>query len=494
MNAPIRRLSVVALVLILTAMLGASWIQFVQADSLNANRNNVRTLYRDFGGFRGPIVVDGESIVYSTPVDDYFNYQRTYTDGALYAPITGYYSISVGRSGIERTDNALLSGAADELFWSRLGDLLAGREQEGASVELTIRGDIQRAAAKALGDQKGAVVVLDPRTGEILAMVSSPSYDPAALAEHNTPRVNTAYSDLAADSDGPLVNRAIAGDTYAPGSLFKLVTAAAVLEAGSTPDTVVSAPRELALPQSDKTIQNFQGEECDPGKETTTLAHALAQSCNTVFAGLAMELGWDAIARKAKEFGWGAELDVPLRVTPSRLPDHPDAAQTAMSAIGQFDVRATPLQIAMVVSAIANDGVLMTPYMVSEVRAPDLSLVEQTKPSVYSRPLSVEDANYLRDMMVLAVDDGTGVAAQLENVSVAGKTGTAESGDGSPPHAWFAGFAPAGRPSVVVVVFVENGGDDGAKATGGRTAAPIAQEILVAALKLEAQRAAKGIS
>ncbi len=478
----------------LALMAASSWVQFAQSESLNADNRNVRTLYREYGGFRGPIVVDGEAIVYSVPTDDSFNYQRTYADGPLYAHVTGYYSVVFGRSGIESAENSLLSGAADELFWSRLGDLLAGNEQQGASIELTIRSVLQRTAADALANQRGAVVALDPRTGEILAMVTSPSFNPATLAAHGTAAVNSAYLSLIDDPADPLVNRAIAGDTYAPGSLFKLVTAAAALESGFTPDTQVFAPQELDLPLSDRTIQNYGGTECDEGSQTTTLAFALAQSCNTAFADLGINLGWGPIERKAREFGWGTDLDIPMPVTASRLPENPDAPQSAISAIGQFDVRATPLQMAMVTSAIANDGILMTPYLVADVRSSDLRLIDVAKPSIFSRPMSVVNANYLRDMMVGVVDDGTGVAARIDGVSVAGKTGTAESGGGRAPHAWFAGFAPADDPVVVVVVLVEDGGNAGDEATGGRVAAPIARAIMLEAIRLEAEREEAGLS
>jgi len=249
----------------------------------------------------------------------------------------------------------------------------------------------------------------------------------------------------------------------------------------------VYAPTSLALPLTDSTVQNYGGHACDT-TDTTTLAFALKKSCNTPFANLGMELGWTAIAKKAQEFGWGDALTIPLPVTPSRLPTNPDAPETAISAIGQFDVRATPLQMAMVGEAIANDGVLMRPYLVARARDSSLRVLETAQPSVYSVPLSPEDAGYLRDMMVGVVESGTGTAAQISGVSVAGKTGTAETGSGGAPDAWFLGFAPADNPVVVVVVLVENGGDIGDEATGGKVAAPIARAVIQEALLLEAAR------
>ncbi len=242
MNSAIRRLSVVVLVMFLALMAAATYVQFIDAGSLNADSRNRRTLYREYGTFRGPIVVDGTAIAISTPVNDPFGYQRAYTDGSLYAPVTGFYSVVYGRTGIEQAQNTLLNGSDDSLFWTRLGDLLAGKEQRGASVELTIRAELQQVAADALGAQRGAVVALDPRTGEILAMVTSPSYDPNLLAGHTTADVVDAYQAYLHQPGDPLVNRAIAGDTYPPGSVFKLVTVAVALDRGYTADTPVYAP------------------------------------------------------------------------------------------------------------------------------------------------------------------------------------------------------------------------------------------------------------
>ncbi len=492
MNASIRRLSVVVLVMFLALMAAATYVQYLDAGSLNADPRNRRTLYREYGTFRGPIVVDGTAIASSSPVNDPFGYQRDYADGFLYAPVTGFYSVVYGRTGIEAAENTLLNGTDDSLFWTRLGDLLAGKEQRGASVELTIRADLQKTAADALGAQRGAVVALDPRTGEILAMVTSPSYDPNRLAGHTTADVVSAYQAYESAPGDPLVNRAIAGDTYAPGSVFKLVTAAVALENGYAPDSPVNAPDELALPLTTTTIQNFGGESCGP-TPTPTLAYALEHSCNTPFASLAMDVGWDAIAAKAQAFGWGDSLSIPMPVTPSRLPASPDQAQTAMSGIGQFDVRATPLQIAMVGSAIANDGVLMRPYLVADTRDSDLALLSVAHPVEYSTPLSPDTAAALRDMMVGVVDEGTGRAARISGVSVAGKTGTAQSGTDAAPHAWFLGFAPADKPVVVVVALVENGGNAGDEATGGAVAAPIVKAVIAKALELDQERRDRGL-
>lgn len=481
MNEPIRRLSVVTLLLFLALMVSASWVQFAKAGQLGEDPRNVRTLYRQFGSFRGPIIVDGQAVVSSVPVDDPFNYQRTYTDGPLYAPVTGYYSIGPGRSGLEATENALLNGSADALFWTRLGELFAGQQQEGASVELTLDAAVQRAAYEAMGDNSGAVVALDPRTGAILAMVSTPTYDPTNLAVHSSAEANRIYSSLVSDQTDPLINRAIGGDTYPPGSTFKLIVAAAALDSGYTPETLIYAPQELALPGTTATIQNYGGARCG-ASDNIPLIDALRVSCNTAFADLAMRLGWGVIERTAAKFGWDQSLDIPLGVTPSRLPDNPNDPQIAQSGIGQFDVRATPLQMAMVAAAIANDGVLMKPYLVATVRDSDLRIVEHTTPEEFSSSLSRDTAGALNAMMQAVVSDGTGTSAQISGITVGGKTGTSETGSNTAPHAWFVAFAPANDPVVAVAVLVENGGDLGNEATGGRVAAPIAKAVIQAAI------------
>ncbi|WP_062204891.1 peptidoglycan D,D-transpeptidase FtsI family protein [Demequina salsinemoris] len=479
MNDPIRRLSVVALVLFMALMGTATWIQVLNAHSLNEDPRNVRTLYREYGTYRGPIVVSGESVASSKEVDDSYGFQRTYSLGPVYAPVTGFYSIVYGRTALEQTENTLLNGTSDALFWSRLGDLFAGEQQQGASVETTIDADVQQAAYDALGDYAGAVVALDPSTGAIEAMVSTPSYDPNVLASHSTSDVNEAYSELINDESQPMLNRAIA-QTYPPGSVFKLVVAAAALEEGYTADEKIAAPDVLELPDTSATIRNYEGESCDTDSDgDTTLADAIRVSCNTAFAQLGMDLGWDTIESMADDLGFEESIDVPLTTAASQLPDDPNEPQTAQSSIGQFDVRATPIQMAMVAAAIANDGVLMTPYLVDSVRSNSLQVIDTTEPSIFSNPFSEDTAAALTDAMVSVVEDGTGKNAQISGVEVAAKTGTAESGTDDPPYTWMVAFAPADDPEIAVAVLVEDGGEG---ATGGKIAAPIAKKVLQAAL------------
>lgn len=482
MNTPLRRLATVVVVMFVALMAASTWVQFVQAPQLNNDPRNVRTLYREYGRHRGPIVVGGEAVAHSVPVDTSFRFLRTYSDGPLYAPVTGFYSVVYTRSGLEQAMNTELNGTADSLFLSRLQDLVTGRQPQGASVELTIDPAAQRAAWDALGGQSGAVVALDVRTGAILAMVSTPSFDPNVLASHDTPAVNAAWEALNADPSRPMVNRAIAGDTYPPGSVFKLITAAAALESGLSPDTLVEAPVELRLPQSTATMSNFGGSACS-AEGVVTLAEALRISCNTAFGRLGLDLGDDALRAQAEAFGFDRPLEVPMRVTESRFPAELDLPQTALTAIGQYDVRVTPMQVAMVSAAIANDGVLMRPYLVDHVRNQDLTSVATTEPVELGRAVSHATALELRQMMIAVVESGTGRAAQIPGVSVAGKTGTAQTGDGSSPHAWFTAFAPADDPRVAVAVVVEHGGAMGDEATGGTLAAPIARAVLQAVLE-----------
>ncbi|WP_163274834.1 peptidoglycan D,D-transpeptidase FtsI family protein [Cellulomonas iranensis] len=481
MNTPLRRLATLTLVMFVALMGAATWVQFFQAESLNTDNRNVRGLYREHGNARGPIVAGGVAIASSVPVDDPFGYQRTYADGDLYSAVTGFYSIANGRTQLEEAENPQLTGRSDQLFFSRIRDLLTGRRPEGAAVETTILPAAQQAARAALGDQDGAVVAIEPTTGRILALVSTPGFDPNALAVHSTSEAAAAYRALEGEPGNPLRSNATQ-ERYAPGSTFKLVTAAAALESGSyTADTTVPSPVEYTPPQTSRPITNFGGGSC--GGDQVSLADALRISCNTAFAELGVTLGEDALREQSARFGFDdPDLEVPLRVTRSVFPTDLDPPALAQTAIGQRDVQASPLQMAMVASAIANDGRLMKPYLVDTVRSADLTVVSQNEPEEYSQAVSAGTADELTRMMVGVVDSGTGRAAQIPGVQVAGKTGTAQTLEGQPPHAWFTAFAPADAPRVAVAVIVENGGSLGNEATGGGVAAPVAKAVIEAVL------------
>jgi peptidoglycan glycosyltransferase len=470
-----------ALVMFLALVLSVTWVQVGQAQALNNDPRNARTLYRDYGSARGPIVVAGAAVASSTAVDDPFRYQRQYSDGDLYSAVTGFYSVANGATGLEKAENDVLTGRGDQLFFSRVRDLLTGHSPEGAAVETTILPAAQQAARDALGDQQGAVVAIEPSTGKILALVSTPGFDPNALAVHDTAAAGAAYQQLA-DADGNPLRSNATQERYAPGSTFKLITAATALASGQyTADTQVASPRELPLPGTTASIENFGGASC--GGDTVSLADALRVSCNTAFAQLGMDLGDDAIRAQAEKFGFGdSSLTVPLPVVESVFPADLGDPETAQSAIGQRDVQATPLQMAMVAAGIANDGVVMRPYLVQTVRAADLSVVSEASPRVYSTAMTPADAAALQQMMVGVVEHGTGTAAKISGVEVAGKTGTAQTTEGAAPHAWFAAFAPASAPKVAVAVLVEHGGSLGNEATGGAVAAPIAKAVIQAVL------------
>ncbi|MDQ1288176.1 MAG: penicillin-binding protein [Actinomycetota bacterium] len=483
MNAPLRRLSAVVVMLFAALFASSTFIQFLGADSLNKRPTNSRTLYKEYSRQRGPIVVAGQEIARSVTSKDDYKYQRTYPGGAVYAPVTGFYSVIYGETGMESAAGDLLAGTADQLFYRRISDLFTGRQPQGATVELTIDPKLQRAAWDALGNQRGAVVALDPKTGNILAMVSKPSYDPAPLASHSEKAAKAARQKLLDDTARPLENRAIAGRLYPPGSTFKLITAAAALDSGRySVDSVLDGPASLALPQTTVKLPNDDHQSCGPD-DKVSLLDALRISCNTAFASLGMQLGEDALRKKAEEFGFGQSLRVPLPVTASTFPTGLNPPQTAQSAIGQFDVRVTPLQMAMVSAAIANGGTLMRPNLIARVRSADLEVISTAQPTELSRPLSRSAADQLRTMMLAVVQNGTGTRAQIDGVDVAGKTGTAQSAPGSPPHAWFTSFASGRGGDVAVAVVVEDGGKAGDAASGGRVAAPIARRVMEAIVR-----------
>ncbi len=481
MNTPIRRLALVVFTMFTALLLSTTWIQFVQAGDLRDRPGNRRTLLESYSRDRGAILVGGEAIADSRPTDDDLRWIRSYPQGGRYAHVTGYFSFLYGAGdGLERSRNSVLAGTDDSLFYRRLTDLVTGTTPTGAALELTIDPDVQQAAEQALGDRRGAVVALNPRTGAILALVSRPTYDPNALSSHNLSQAQQVFQSLDADPGKPLSNRAIAGDLYPPGSTFKLVVAAAALESGRyTPESTLEGPQRYTLPGTSTQLPNFEGGRCGPS-DSISLAESITVSCNTSMAFLAGELGAEALDGQAQAFGFGQELEVPMAVTPSRYPADPDDAQLALTGIGQFDVRVTPLQVAMVSAAIANDGEVMVPYLVQSVRDADLEVIDETKPSTLSRAVSQSTAAELREMMVQVVQRGSGTVAALSDVQVAGKTGTAEFGDNGAAHAWFTGFAPADDPQIAMAVVVESAADSFTGESGGRIAAPIGRDVLAA--------------
>jgi len=485
-NRPLRRVGLAVMLLFGALLLQVNWIQVVKAGDYRDDPRNSRVLLRTYERERGPISVqaggDQARIAFSEDTGERLRYLRQYPSGPAYAHVTGFVSLVYGTPmGIERAYDRVLSGEDDRLFVRRLSDYVTGREPSGGSVLLTVDPAAQEAAVAGLGDRRGAVVALDPRTGAVLAMASSPTFDPARLSSHDPAAVRAYYAELEAAEGDPLLNRAISA-TYPPGSTFKVITAAAALESGEiTLETQIPSPRELDLPQTSTNLRNFGGAACTG--ETSTLVEAMRVSCNTAFGALGLQLP-DQLRDTARSFGFDADdLEAPTRVAPSRYPDETNPPQAAQSAIGQFDVRATPLQMALVAAGIGNGGTIMRPYLVREVQAPDLSRLSLAEPEEWRQAVSPEVAAAVTQTMEAVVQDGSGRAAQLPGVRVAGKTGTAQHAPGRPPHAWFIGFAPADDPQVAVAVVIEDGGSLGAEATGGRLAAPVARDVMRAVLR-----------
>ncbi|MCU1545117.1 MAG: cell division protein FtsI [Homoserinimonas sp.] len=480
MNKELKRVSMVVLLMFVALFSSGTFITVFQADNLNADGRNVRTLYKSFSAERGPLLVDGAPVAVSTPVNDNFKFQRVYTNPELYSAVTGYFSLNQGNTGVEGALNDYLSGTADSQFLDQLNSVFTGQSPKGAAVELTIDPVAQQAAWDALGDQGGAVIALNPKTGAILAMVSKPTYDPNLLASHDTGSVIDAYNQLLADESDPLINRTIAGDLYHPGSVFKLLVTAAALDSGQfTTESTFANPSRLQLPQSDVTISNATEGACAGGAETVTLTEALRLSCNIPFAELGAALGENVIAEYADGFGFGHRLDVPMRTTASIYPENMDPAQLMLSSFGQYDVRATPLQIAMVTAGIANGGTVMQPTLIDSVIAPNLTVLEPFQPEVFSEPISEQTAATMVQLMVNNVSNGVAGSARINGVEVGGKTGTAESGgnDNINRTLWFTGFAPANDPQIAIAVVVEN-----RPGLGGSVAAPIAKKVIEAVL------------
>lgn len=489
MNKPIRNIAVACLVLFVALLVNVNYVQFVQADSLNAKNGNKRVINEEFSRDRGAILVDGKPVAESVKSKDEYKYQRRYPESKLYAPLTGYFSYVYGRGGLENSQNRVLSGSDNRLFVNRVVDLVSNKQPKGGSVELTIDPLAQKTASdglEALGDgTKGAVAAINPKTGAILAMVSQPSYGPNQLASHDFAKVQKAWTKLTNDKDQPMINRTTQ-QTLPPGSTFKLVTAAAALEKGVVKDIddKVKAGSRLTFGGGiTYTLPNENGGNC--GGDRITLEQALNVSCNVAFGGLALKVGQDDLAAQAAKFGFGTDPLEGLAMNPSRFTSADtklEQPQLAQSGIGQFEVAATPLQMAMVAAGIANDGNVMKPYVVDTVRAPNLRVLDKARPSRLSEAVSSSTARKLQDMMVSTVQVGTATSAQIPGVEVGAKTGTAQSTADRPPYAWFVSYAKDGDDEVAVAVLVESSNTARNEIAGGRLAGPIAKSVMAAVL------------
>ncbi len=485
MNANIRRLGIVLVALFVLLVFQLNYLQVIRSDQLANHPGNTRSAVRDFGQPRGTIrTADGLVIAESYENPDStsaYEYLRRYPRGPLYGHITGYFSYNFGSTGIERAYSGVLAGRKVAPTVKGMRDLLTSKIVTG-NVELTIEHRVQRAAAQALRKRKGSIVVIDPRTGGILASVSYPSYDPNPLASASLTVAQNAYTRLNADKNRPLLARAYR-ERYAPGSTFKAVTAATGLTTEVVGLTTPVYPVLSALPlrYTTRPLRNFGGGSCGGNLITVFVV-----SCNTSFAQLALDLGGQQLYDGARGFGFdrGVPLDVSPGAVRSFFPSPQffvkNDPQLAQSGIGQGNVSATTLQMALVAAAVANEGVIKEPHFMREVRSSDDELVQQAGNNDFSRAMSADVASQISSMMQQVVQRGTGTRAAIPGIPVAAKTGTAQTGLGT-AHAWTIAFAPADVPRVAIAVLIENQ-PEVSTATGGRIAAPVAREVLRAAL------------
>jgi peptidoglycan glycosyltransferase len=481
-NRALRRISLGCLVMFVLLLINVNYLQAFQPNSLAGRSGNIRSFDQQYQYQRGAILTsDGVTIAQSRPIKGIYKYQRYYPLGPVYAPVTGYDSL-YSATGIELAESKLLQGTDPKLTVRNLIDLVTGKPQQGASVQLTINSKAQQAAYDALKSlgKSGAVVALNPQSGAILALASYPSFDPNGYATFDGALLNKTDARYRTDPNQPLLNRAI-NATYPPGSTFKIVTSSTALQTGRyNPQSLVYAPTTLQLPQTTNQLINSNGEVCGNGSGHVPLIDAFTQSCNTAFGALGMQLGSAALKQEADKFGMNtASLTIPMPVSPSNYVQPPSQALTAYSAIGQYSDTVTPLQEAMYAATIANGGTLMKPYLVQNVRAPDLTTVQQASPSVFSQPISASSASDIKGMMLNVVNSPIGTAHNVPGIlglDIAGKTGTAQNGANNTNlnDAVFTAFAPASHPAIAIGVIIKGGG------YGAAAAAPIAVQVIKA--------------
>lgn len=481
MNKTIRRASVFCLLLVLALLVRVTWVQAYQGQALADDKHNRRNLIGQYENPLGNIIVGGEAITGSTKTGGKdFGYKRTYTDGPLYAPITGFSSQAFGTSMLEGVYKDVLNGSDTRL--KTMMDLLTNKRADPGDVVTTIDKGVQKAAYEALQGKEGAAVAIDPSTGQILAVVNNPAFDPGRITGAND---KAAWEELSADQGKAMENVALR-KPQAPGSTFKLVTLAAAIENGlvSSIDENTSVPGDYTIPGTRTKLKSEAPDaQCDKVSPRT----ALRLSCNNVFADLAHRLGQDKMLAMAEKLGFNQQIDTPVRTNPpSKYPSKKMSVdQVAQTGIGQFDVQATPLQMAMVTAAIENGGKLVAPHMVFEVTDADGNTLESFKDPKTQQVMSEKTASMLRDAMQTVATEGGGRPAQVSGAEVGGKTGTAQRGvnNSLPPLAWFTSYGKAGGKQIAVAVVIENSDTDRSEIGGGRLAAPIAQKMMTAWLK-----------
>ncbi|MFJ5994623.1 peptidoglycan D,D-transpeptidase FtsI family protein [Streptomyces sp. NPDC092370] len=483
MNKTIRRASVFALLLVLALLVRATWVQFYEGRALADDKDNRRNAIETYSAPLGNIIVGGRSVTGSAPTKTGdLKYKRTYTNGPLYAAVTGYASQAYAPTQLEGIYTDLLNGTDSRL--RSVMDTLTDQRAEPGNVVTTIDPDVQKAAYEALGDKKGGAVAIDPKTGKILAVVSTPSYDPSSLTDADT--AGSAWQKLTSDPEKPLVNRALR-QPLPPGSTFKLVVAAAALEDGlySSVDERTDSPDPYTLPGTSRELSN---ENPNAPCTNATIRTALEYSCNNVFAKMAVKLGQDKVKAMADRFGFDDDkLDVPVRAYTSVYPSGMDPSQTALTGIGQFDVTATPLQMAMVSAAIANGGKLVSPHMVAQITNSGGDVLEDYDDAGSKEIVSSSTAEQLQSAMETVVNKGTGTNARVPGATVGGKTGTAQHGENNSqvPYAWFTSFgtSDSSGKEVAVAVVVEQSDAARSEVSGNGLAAPVAKAMMQAALK-----------
>lgn len=477
MTVSIRRvgLGIVVLMGLLAGQLG--YVHLVRAERLNADPANIRLVLRDFARSRGPVLtIDGEIIARTVEVDDEYGFQREYPKAGLYAHITGFQSLRYGLTGIERVYDDTLLGKRFEIGFGDLATILASEKPEG-TVVLTVDSLAQQVAKDALDGNRGSVVVLDVETGGVVAMYSNPTFDPNLIAVHDPNAAEAFFDSYVDDPANPMRSRAYR-ERFPPGSTFKVVTTGIALDAGvSASDRRYPELVELELPLTDRTLSNFGDNRCGG-----TLAESFRDSCNTTFGQIGLDLE-EQFAVGVERYGINTgpppiDLSDPMTRSegPVRGSFKAEAPLFAQAAIGQGPVAVTPMEMALVAQCVANGGRMLVPHFMHELQDRNGRVVERSTPQVFKTAMTAQSAALITAMMIDVVNNGTGTAAQIPGIQVAGKTGTAQQPGGA-PHAWFVGFAPAQAPRYAIAVIVERGGDLGDDATGGRVAAPIAAQV-----------------
>ncbi|WP_043266099.1 penicillin-binding transpeptidase domain-containing protein [Streptomyces sp. CT34] len=484
MTRAIRRTAAFSFLLLVALLVNAVRVQLLEADGYDANPANRRAGIVRYAQPRGTVDVGGSPVTGSRDSGGRLRYERTYTEGPLYAPVTGFSSQLYGTSLIERAEDGILAGTDRRLslfpWWGRL----TGALRPGGRVETTINPAMQRAAYRGLDGRKGAVAAVEPRTGRVLALVSSPSYDPNELSGNGT-SVSDAWRRLNRAEQQPMLNRALR-QTYPPGSVFKVVTATAALESGRVRD--IDAPLDIPDPYTLPGTRTSLGNPA-PGCEHAGLEEAFRLSCNTVFARLGVDVGLREMAATAERFGFNDRgLRIPSAVVPSTFDTRMDPAQLALSSIGQYDTAATPLQMAMVAAAVANDGQLTPPHLVDKVTDAGGVLVAPGARRPTRPVMNPATAEQLQEMMTDVVAHGSGRPAAIDGFTVGGKTGTAQHGERNEgtPYAWFISWVrdkENHEPLAAVAVVVEDAEAEREDISGGGSAGPIARAVMAAGLR-----------